>query len=95
MKSKYKDCNGESISYGDILRDIHWQKKCPKTDNSPKEPFFMITKLNNKTMMYVSGIDEYVPVDECKLKTDKLNELGSFEIFVHTTIYEWLLKEQQ
>lgn len=88
MKTIYKDCNGENISYGDILRDIHWNEKYKRTKCSPKEPFFMLCKVNGKTMMYVSGMDEYVDLQECKLKTDKIDRLECFEIFAYRTIYE-------
>lgn len=88
MKTHYKDCHGELIGYGDILRDIYWQKKYPKSEYSPKEPFFMIAKCNGETMMYVSGMDEFYPIEECKLKSDKIDELGSFEIFVNKEVYE-------
>ena len=34
MKTIYKDCNGENISYGDILR---WLDAPPREKYSPKE----------------------------------------------------------
>ena len=92
MKTDYKDFNGEIISYGDILR---WLDIPPRCKYSPKEPFFMITKLNGETMMYCSQVDEFVPLTECKAKTDKINELSRFEIFVHRNIYENILKQEQ
>lgn len=88
MKTHYKDCNGEIISYGDILRDIHWWENYPKTEHSPKEPFFMIVKCNGETMMYISGMDEFYPIEDCKMKTDKIDELGAFEIFANRVVYE-------
>ena len=88
MKTHYKDCHGELIGYGDILRDIHWQEKYPKSEYSPKEPFFMIAKCNGETMMYVSGMDEFYPIEECKMKSDKIDELGSFEIFANKEVYD-------
>ena len=88
MKTHYKDCHGEIISYGDILRDIQWQEKYPKSEYSPKEPFFMIAKCNGETMMYISGMDEFYPIEDCKMKTDKIDELGSFEIFANRVVYD-------
>lgn len=85
-ESKYKDCNGQIIFYGDILRLKDYKRE---SENSPKEPFFILTKKG----IYTSGMDEFTPIEECKLKTDKIDELGAFEIFVPANIYEWILEE--
>lgn len=85
MATKYKDCNGENISYGDILR---WLDAPPRDKYSPKEPFFMLCKIHGETMMYCSLGDEYLPLTDCKTKTDKIEEFSRFEIFAHRLIYE-------
>lgn len=95
MKTIYKDVNGNIISYGDILKDIYWEKKCPKSEYSPQEPYFMITKCNGETMMYFSGMDEFYPIEECKLKTDKIDELKSFRIYAYRKNLESLWLDTQ
>ena len=91
MKTIYKDCKGEQISYGDILRCAYIEKNCDfESPYATKMPFFMICKLDGKTMMYTSANDEYIEIDECKLKTDKIDELNGFEIFAHKEVYEVL-----
>mgnify|MGYP002512613377 FL=1 len=71
--SKYKDCNGQIIFYGDILRLKDYKRE---SENSPKEPFFILTKKG----MYTSGMDEFAPIEECKLKTDKIRNIYSIKI---------------
>ncbi|MBR5202350.1 MAG: hypothetical protein IKW45_03710 [Clostridia bacterium] len=88
-KTIYKDRKGERIAYGDILRCISIEKNCDfESPYSTKIPFFMLCKLDGKTMMYTSAGDEYIEIDECKLKTDKIDELNGFEIFAKREIYE-------
>lgn len=84
----YKDCNGLIICYGDILRMKDYKRE---SDLSPKEPYFIWTKQG----MYVSGMDEYVPVEECKMPTDKIDELCSFEIFIRANIYKSVMEDNQ
>ena len=94
MKTIYKDCKGEQISYGDILRCVYIEKNCDfKSPYAIKIPFFMICKLDSKTMMYCSAGDEYIEIGNCKTKTDKIDELSAFEIFAHREIYEGLNNE--
>lgn len=50
-------------------------------------------KEDSKDMIYTSANDEYWEINDCKLKTDKINELKAFEIFVHREVYEGLLKK--
>ena len=85
METKYKDCNNEVISYGDILR---WLDTPKREKYSPKEPFFMITKSNGEAMMYCSVMDEFAPITDYQTKLDKENELSRFEIFAHRDVYE-------
>jgi hypothetical protein len=40
-------------------------------------------------------MDEYVPVEECKMPTDKIDELCSFEIFVRAKIYKSVMEDNQ
>ena len=84
-ESKYKDCNGQIICYGDILRLKDYKRE---SEYSPKEPYFILTKKG----MYTSGMDEFQPIEDCKLKTDKIDELGAFEIFVSANIYKWIAR---
>lgn len=88
-ETNYKDCNGEYISYGDILRckseSFTEQFKHPY---AIKEPFFMLCKFNNKPMIYIGGMDEYQDINEYKSTDDKIDELNVFEIFAHKMIYE-------
>lgn len=79
-KQYYKDCNGFVICYGDILRLKDYKRT---SDLAPKEPYFIWTKQG----MYVSGMDEFMPIEECKMPTDKIDELSSFEIFVRAKVY--------
>ena len=74
----YKDKNNNLIEYGDIL-----------INDDLKGRYFVLTPKG----MYVSGMDEFVPIEECKLKTDKIDELKAFEVFVHKKCYEYLLGE--
>lgn len=82
----YKDCNGLVICCGDILRIKDYKRESAL---SPKEPYFIWTKKG----MYVSGMDEYMPVEECKSSTDKVDELCSFEIFVRAKNYKSVLED--
>lgn len=84
----YKDCNGLVICYGDILRIKDYKRE---SDLSPKEPYLIWTKKG----MYFSGMDEYVPVEECKSSTDKIDELYSFEIFVRAKNYKSVLEDTE
>lgn len=44
-------------------------------------------------MMYCTSADEYCDIEDCKLPTDKLNELSGFEIFMNREIYDSINKE--
>ena len=89
----YKDKKGEQITYGDILRNIEIEKSIDfDTPFAVKRPFYMLCKLNGKTMMYCSAGDEYLEIDECKLTTDKIDELCAFEIYAYREIYEHINK---
>lgn len=89
---KYIDFNGNEINYGDILKA---KKPLWNYDEeyACKEPFFVLVKEDGKDMIYTSANDEYWEINDCKLKTDKINELKAFEIFVYREVYEGLLKK--
>lgn len=92
-KTIYKDRKGEQISYGDILRCTTMNNLDFDSPYSTKMPFFMVCKLDGKTMMYCSAGDEYLEIEDCKTKTDKIDEFSSFEIFAHREVYEALNNE--
>ena len=83
----YKDCNDLIINYGDILRLKDY--KPDKSPYAPKEPFCIFTKKG----IYISGMDEFVPIIDCKLKTDKIDELKAFEIVVPKAIYDDVMED--
>lgn len=89
IKEKYKDCNGEIINYGDILKYLP-AEEYEKTKNSPKRPFCMLVKYNNKKdLMYISGMDEFVEISEFQTYEDEINNtISSVEIFAHRAVYE-------
>lgn len=77
-KSNYTDKNGNSINYGDVLRSV--KKITDDSEFAPKEPFFKLELIDNKPMMYVSGMDEYHEIEECQGADDEPNTLKHFEI---------------
>ena len=91
--SRYYDRKGEKIAYGDILRCLEFKDIDFEKPHAVKMPSFMLCKVDGKTMMYCTTADEYVDIEDCKLQTDKLNELCGFEIFMHREIYDSINKD--
>lgn len=90
-KTIYKDRKGVQISYGDILRCVDIEKDHDfENPLATKLPAFMLCVNDGETMMYCTTNDEYWDINDCKLKTDKIDELGGFEIFIDRETYEEL-----
>lgn len=89
LKQKYKDCNGEIINYGDILK-CKFMEEQTKQEYSPKAPFCMLVRYNDtKDLVYISGMDDFQEVSEFQMKEDKKdNIISSLEIFANKSVYE-------
>lgn len=85
IESKYKDCNGHQICYGDILRLKTYVK--PDSENAPKEPYCMLVRQSGEDLMYVSGMDEYWNMGDCHFEGESETELKAFEIFAPANNY--------
>lgn len=96
MKTNYKDVNGNTINYGDILRWLDFP--CRQGENYISEPYMMIVPYNSDRvkrdcMMYMSAMDEYTPISEWQTKEDeKDNKISCVKIFVDREAYEANLK---
>lgn len=86
QNTNYLDYDGGIISYGDILkiRDLESQ---PRSKYSPKIPFAMIVRKDNKDMLYVSGVDEFLEMSEVSINDDG-RTLPEFSIFAPRLSYE-------
>lgn len=91
--SMYYDRKGDKIAYGDVLRCLDFKDIDFEKPHAMKMPAFMLCKLNGVTMMYCTANDEYWDIDDCKMETDKENELNGFEIFISKDVYEEINKE--
>lgn len=82
MKTNYTDTNGNVINYGDILKWVHYPQRTEEERKyAPKEPYLKIVKLDNKDMMYMSGVDEYTEIKDWQTKEDiQENKISSVEI---------------
>lgn len=95
MKTKYKDINGNEISYGDILRWVHYKQPTEEQKQfAPKEPWLTIVSTHTtKNKMYISSMDEFTDISEWQTKEDKKqNKISSVEIFVSKDVYDDTLK---
>lgn len=92
MKTKYVDCNGHQISYGDILKFPFLEKE-PKKEFEPPKPFGMIVKFDDGDWLYYSLEDEFRPISDCQKGDDaEKNIISGVEIFAPREIYETTLK---
>ena len=92
VKSKYVDCNGWQINYGDILKFPPLEKE-PRQKYEPKRPFGMLVKLDGEDMIYLSGLCEYHEVSAFRKEEEPINMLGAVEIFAPRSEVEQLFKE--
>lgn len=76
--TKYKDKNGQEIQYGDVLKLVN----CEKIESLLKEPYLTLIKHNGKDRLYISGMDEYLDIDDFQTEADKkTNTISSLEVF--------------
>lgn len=87
QSTKYVDCKGETICYGDILK-IGIMEKLPKNKYSPKTPFAMIVFKDGEDMLYISGMDEFMPMEGNAFDKKNPNKLIDLEIFASRLAYE-------
>lgn len=86
MKNVYFDINGEEINNGDILRLKNYTQ--PKSEFAPKEPYLIFIQNNDNCKLYISGMDEFQPVEEWQTDEDKKeNKISALEIFVSFNSY--------
>lgn len=74
----YTDKHGNTIKYGDILR--FETKLYSESEFAPPEPHFKLMLVDNKPMLYVSGMDEYHDVEDWQSSDDKPDTLKHFEV---------------
>lgn len=91
--SRYYDRRGEKIAYGDILRCLEFKDVGLETLHALKMSSFMLCKVDGVTMIYSLAYGEYWKIEDCKLKTDRLDELGGFEIFMNREVYDSINKD--
>lgn len=92
MKSKYVDCNGWQINYGDILKFPPLEKE-PRQKHEPKRPFGMLVKLDGEDMIYLSGLCDYLEVENFRKEEEPINMLGAVEIFAPIEEIQGLVKQ--
>lgn len=86
MKNKYFDMHGTEINNGDILRFKNMGQ--PKHKYAPPEPFIIFIQDDDKCELYISGMDEFQPVEEWQTDEDKKeNKISAVEIFAPFNSY--------
>lgn len=88
---KYLDKRGTEINYGDILRFVEYEEIRENKEYSPKIPFGMLVKHENKDMIYVSGLDEFHEIKNCQTENDNESQISTVEIFAPKKLYSELL----